>query len=292
MKTAIKVLIWIGMICQCFLIYPIVVGILALKKLDEIPSSKELQTMGILTTIFCSLIGGILMLCIKDDDLGVISRNSNENIIIKKKVIVKKRINESVTLEQRSTQTVIKIFMYITLALLFISYIFSISALLDYSGIRYIPFIINCVQIVLITVTFIIFLCKKQLLSKATNILTIINGILSLAQIPLSIISNYRWAYWISWSGDEIYYGEAWEYWVIFGINVIIFIMTTIAFIRSLKTNQSNITWVTSKEKEIITTSNIEEELNELQRLLDNGAIKQEEYNSIRASIISKYYSN
>lgn len=33
MKQATKVFIWIGMILQFFLIYPIVVGIFALKKL-------------------------------------------------------------------------------------------------------------------------------------------------------------------------------------------------------------------------------------------------------------------
>ena len=39
-----------------------------------------------------------------------------------------------------------------------------------------------------------------------------------------------------------------------------------------------------------ITTSKIEIELNEITRLYNNKIITEEEYNKIRASIISKYY--
>ena len=66
MRTATKVFIWIGMIIGFILIYPLVVGIFALNKLEEAESSKDLQTMGVLTLLFCSLLGGIFMLSIKD----------------------------------------------------------------------------------------------------------------------------------------------------------------------------------------------------------------------------------
>lgn len=42
MKQTAKVFIWLGMIFQCVLIYPIVIGILALKKIDEAQSTDEL----------------------------------------------------------------------------------------------------------------------------------------------------------------------------------------------------------------------------------------------------------
>ncbi len=69
MKTASKVFIWIGMVLTFYLIFPIVVGVLALTKIGEAKSKEELKTMGILTALFCSTLGGIFMLCIKDEEL-------------------------------------------------------------------------------------------------------------------------------------------------------------------------------------------------------------------------------
>ena len=68
MKAA-KVFIWIGMIFQFYLIFPIIVGVLALDKIKTANTQEELKTMGILTMFFCNLIGGILMLNISTYDL-------------------------------------------------------------------------------------------------------------------------------------------------------------------------------------------------------------------------------
>ncbi len=69
MKTAAKVFIILGMVVQCILIYPIIVGVLALKKLKTATTVDELKTMSILTLLFVNTIAGILMLCMKDGDL-------------------------------------------------------------------------------------------------------------------------------------------------------------------------------------------------------------------------------
>ncbi len=69
MKTAAKIFLILGMIYQAILIYPIVVGILALKKLNSANNVKELQTMAILSLLFVNMVAGILMFCMKDDDL-------------------------------------------------------------------------------------------------------------------------------------------------------------------------------------------------------------------------------
>ena len=58
MKKAAKVFIWIGMICQFFLIYPIIVGVIALQRLNEARRKEEIQTIGILTILFCNIISG------------------------------------------------------------------------------------------------------------------------------------------------------------------------------------------------------------------------------------------
>lgn len=66
--TAAKVFIIIGMVLNCFLIYPLVVGILALNKIKEAKTKDELITVGVLTLIFCNIIGGILILSINEQD--------------------------------------------------------------------------------------------------------------------------------------------------------------------------------------------------------------------------------
>ena len=67
MKTCVKVLIWVGMIIQFYMIYPIVFGILALKKLDSFKDRDELIKYSVLTMVFCSLAGGIVMLFMNEE---------------------------------------------------------------------------------------------------------------------------------------------------------------------------------------------------------------------------------
>lgn len=69
MKTAAKVFTIIGMITGFWMIIPLIVGFIALKKLKTAQTKAELTTIAIVNLIFCSLIGGILMLCLKDQDL-------------------------------------------------------------------------------------------------------------------------------------------------------------------------------------------------------------------------------
>lgn len=69
MKTAAKVFIVIGMIVQGILIVPIIVGAIALKKLNTATTKSELTGIGVATLLFCNLIGGILLLCMSDEDL-------------------------------------------------------------------------------------------------------------------------------------------------------------------------------------------------------------------------------
>lgn len=63
MKTAAKVFIIIGMIVGCWTILPLIFGFIALNKMK-----KNEMTTGwkIVTLIFVSLIGGILLLCDND----------------------------------------------------------------------------------------------------------------------------------------------------------------------------------------------------------------------------------
>ncbi len=69
MKTASKVFIIINMVFLFWAIVPLVVGIIALNKLNSAKSKDDLVAMGIITIFFCSLLGGIFMLLITDDEL-------------------------------------------------------------------------------------------------------------------------------------------------------------------------------------------------------------------------------
>ena len=56
-------------IYMIFLCAPIIVGSIALKKLSNATRSQELTDIAIVTLILCNLVSGILMLCMKDEDL-------------------------------------------------------------------------------------------------------------------------------------------------------------------------------------------------------------------------------
>lgn len=77
MKKIARIFIILGMVFTFYLIFPIIVGIIALDKLENAKSRDDLMGIGVCTALFCSLIGGILMLCMTDDDLN---ENRDKNI--------------------------------------------------------------------------------------------------------------------------------------------------------------------------------------------------------------------
>lgn len=70
MKTAAKVFIILGMIFGFYLIFPIVIGAITLKKLKTATKKDDVKTWGIVSLIFCNIIGGILILCLQDSDFA------------------------------------------------------------------------------------------------------------------------------------------------------------------------------------------------------------------------------
>ncbi len=68
MKTAAKVFIILGMIVGALGIIPLVIGAITLNKMKAATCKADVQTWGILSLIFCSLLGGIFLLCCKDED--------------------------------------------------------------------------------------------------------------------------------------------------------------------------------------------------------------------------------
>ena len=70
MKTAAKIFIILGMIGGCLAILPLIFGGITLSKMNKATSASELKEWGILDIFFCGIIGGILVLCLKDSDLA------------------------------------------------------------------------------------------------------------------------------------------------------------------------------------------------------------------------------
>ena len=65
MRTAAKVFVIISMVVKCFLILPIIIGIMALSRLNDI--DKPSVGISIATLFLCSPMAGILMLCIQEE---------------------------------------------------------------------------------------------------------------------------------------------------------------------------------------------------------------------------------
>ena len=67
MKT-IKFFIILGMILGAILIFPTIVGAITLNRLNQAKKKEDITGVAICTLIFCSVIAGILMLCMTEDD--------------------------------------------------------------------------------------------------------------------------------------------------------------------------------------------------------------------------------
>ncbi len=295
MKTAAKVFIWIGMILQFFLIYPIVLGIFALKKINSATSKDELQTQGIFTTLFCSLLGGIFMLCIKDEELnGAISSSDKGVIVYRKKHITYER-NENIDPIKQKAHKTIKALLYSLIGVFALSILFSIAATIDYNGESYIPLILVGISFVIYTITMVFFIIRKHTLSRLTNVLLIIIGVVSIYLSILSVVTNYSLAWGMEWYNGEIHnvYGEGWEYWCLFAFGLILTCVVGVALFLSFKTKQKDFINGASVVKKVTytETSNVEIELAEAKRLLDSKIITEEEYQNIRKGILNKYYS-
>ena len=70
MKTAAKVFILLSMVFGFWVILPLIFGGMALGKLKTATTKSELTTSAVLVLLFCSLLGGIFMLCISEEELA------------------------------------------------------------------------------------------------------------------------------------------------------------------------------------------------------------------------------
>ena len=279
MKQATKVFIWIGMILQFFLIYPIVVGIFALKKLKEATSKDDLKSMGIITALFCSLIGGICMLNIKDEEL-VTNKDTQSNtkqlgLYTKRKVLDDTPLDEKLISQRKRMQVKLNIFLLIIICvLLAVSFVFSLIGLVMFEA--FIPLIANLIICGIYITILVMFFKNQKALNNKIYILLFIFYFLNIAQIILSGLSV-----------ETISYGEyCWTGWVNFGLAIALTVFSILVVILNITINHS----LTKKRYKIVVDNNLELELNDIKRLLEEKVVTEEEYNKMRASVIEKYY--
>lgn len=277
MKTAAKVFIWIGMILQFFLIYPIVIGIFALKKLDNPSSSSDLQTWGLLTVFFCSPIGGILMLSVKDSiPAANYYQQPTHMPVTTQEVIVEKQYCSDNDKKRFRAKTAVIVLMAMYTCLLIAATVFSVILICRRQRPEtFVPLIISCLQIVSISFTFCAINIKALL--KSVNHCLAITTFFSASQALYSLL-----LYILKYHKSTILY--------IAIASACALIFATISLVISIKTKQGTLNCKIVKTKTVVTINHMEVELAEAKRLLDTNVITQEEHDRIRSSIISKYY--
>ena len=68
MKTVAKVFIILGMIVGFWTILPLIFGGITLSKMKTATCKADMTVWGVLSLLFCNLIGGILVLCVSDEE--------------------------------------------------------------------------------------------------------------------------------------------------------------------------------------------------------------------------------
>lgn len=269
MKTSAKVFIWIGMILGGIAIFPIVVGCFALSKINNAKSRDELQTMGILTTLFCSLLGGIFMLCIKDEELGGELISSTEAGGVKVYTVRKTSYSiEGLDEAAGKARKAIIALMYTLMPFVLVASVGSIDS-------NTLFLVIGLCALIVYVVAMVFFGKRRHIMSRVTNALTIaitamfaVATVLALVLMILMIDEEEMLFYLLPC--------------------LICAAIGAIVLLLSYKTNQKSA--VVSKHIEIHTESNVELEIKEAQRLLESGVITSSEYEIVRNGILGKYY--
>lgn len=271
MKNTAKVFIWIGIIAQCFLIYPIVVGVIALQKLNEIRKKEEIQTIGILTLFFCSLVGGIIMLTMTDKDLSENRTVNTVNISLKQDT------------HSLSYELLCKVLSLSILGIVLLSFVFSMIPLINF-GDAFVPFVLTSVLIV-VSVILIIAAFKKN--KKIFVFITLVIIGLSVAVIILSILHC---------CGLALVNGNPFEMPdldILIGCIVcsgICIVMAGVLFFTAIK--NKNEKFVNAKDNVYdISNYGIEAELEEVKSLFEKGLFDERDYNLAKQTIIKKYYN-
>lgn len=287
MKKAAKVFIWFGIIFQFYLIYPIVIGAIALKKIDSATSKNELRNFGIVTLLFCSMLGGIFMLLIDESEFDSSSCNGQENALTDKVieyervVLTDKQMRE---LNGGKTATATRVLMWCIIALSLISVVLSLSCipfLLEesryYNGWYYednyrhmaawLTIFPGTMQALVIAIPVIMYFCNKQWAGKhcCRSLATLTPGLAAYFAIAVT--------------------GACWCNHALFILITVISFILLVIVVVTVSINHK----IFYKSKRKVERSRLEVELNRLADLQERGVITENEYSVMREAAIKKY---
>jgi len=78
MKTLAKVFTIIGAITGAIAIFPLIIGLISLKKMKNATCKADIKVWAIITLLFCNVLGGIFMLLTKDEDYAAVEAPAAE----------------------------------------------------------------------------------------------------------------------------------------------------------------------------------------------------------------------
>ncbi len=303
MKTTAKVLIWMGMILQFFLIYPIIIGIFSLKKINSSTSSKELQGWAIATIFLCSTLGGIFMLNIEDSELQTKKSNDVELITYSKEIIKTKEEPLLTSINIKVAKRISVIFLSLISTILICFIVLSVFGLIDLNNI-----LIENIkewgnpqnqrqtyqEMFAFTITNIIILCLQLSMALYGLIVSLLCKKHSNIHLAITSLLCVIVSFLMFW--NQLTLGPYWtlySYYVntSFGISLANFILCTLLAIFSFTIAILVKMHKTVKTTVVNATNNMECELNNAKLMLEKSVITQEEYEKIRGIIISKYYN-
>ena len=284
MRTAAKVFIWIGMIFGFYLIFPIIVGVFALKKLDGSTDLKEIHNFGIVTLFFCNFLGGLFMIAIDEKDCY----DTHEPSSVVKYETSEMTKEEQYTLNGGTVAKASRVCIYLFAMLVATCFILGLSILAlinvhytyTWSGSTrivypykydfWIIFLPATLQILFGAVPIIMYFYDKKWISRKCNIALI-------SCIPLYAAAFATTVVGICYMGNNI----------LFTMIVLIVALLLVLNIALVILNRK-ILYTKRKNKVVIST--LEYKLREMDKLLENGVITQSEYAKMREKIIAEYY--
>ena len=283
-KTAAKVFVCFGIVFGFYLIFPLIVGIFALNKLNNCESKQELHNFGVITLLFCSFLGGLFMMLIDEPQMTYAENSAAPTY--PKDSISNTRLQNTVV-KHASISTIICFWLVVALSVILL--ILSILIIVfppyyiywDYYGyydwgVNYFSTFMTTIPIwcntIIILIPFCIFLVNKQRFDKKCGIAFIFYLIYVALTFSLHIssaaitVGDYRVA----------------MMWIVPGLSFTIFILTLVIIIINKSAFKPNNKSQTGKTQ-------LETELDNVKCLYEKNIISQSEYEKIRQTIIEKY---
>ena len=280
MKTTAKVFVYIGMFLQFYLIYPIVIGAIAIRKINKATSRKQLVGISVLVLILCSFVGGIIMLNIKDFDQVVHCSNGNKLYRKEERIVIE---DAKATQNQLMYAKYVRFTVYFLIVFVLSNMFFTLFGI----AITRLTSLIVAILVSIISVLFVSYSAMVIVYEKSDR------NVSSLTNVLLLLIS-YMFAFEIAIMTTTLVLDlgstnhKIWIYIVMILISGLAMIFSLSAAVLSYVTKLRDLKRV---KKTIVTeTSDAEMQIESAKKLMEKNLITEEEYHGIKTRILSNYF--